>query len=209
MNGPFESSQAQTAVLLPVEFQVLCLPPQLLPGEHQSDYDALQTAIFCDLQPQSAVEWLLAIDIVELSWEMHRYRVLRQRALSSYRQKAIETMLRRIDLVGIVPEFRDVAETYTIQNALDWQLDPIAADDIENRLSSYGFDQHTINMETYVQAQQILGLFQSLLNGAQLRRLLLIKELNNHRRSGPAQSGRASLRRASSNTIFTSDNRKR
>ncbi|RXH03658.1 hypothetical protein EAS56_37910 [Bradyrhizobium guangzhouense] len=207
MNGPFESSQAQTAILLPVEFQALCLPPQLLPGEHQGHYNALQAAIFRDLQPQSAVEWLLAIDIVELSWEMHRYRVLRQRVLSSYRQKAIEQMLRRIDLVGIAPEFRGGAEIHTIQNALDWQLDPVAAEDIESRLSSYGFDQHAISMETYVEAQQILALFESLLNGAQLRRLLLIKELNNHRRLGPAQSGRPPQRRESSNMLLTPDNR--
>lgn len=194
MNVPFESAQAQTAALVPVEFQALCLSPQLLPGESQGHYTALQAVIFRDLAPRSAIEWLLAIDIAELSWEMHRYRVLRHRLLSAYRQKAVEGLLRRIDLAGIGIEFRDAAELYTIQNALDWQLDPDAANDIEHRLSSYGFDCHAINMETYVQAQQILTLFESLLNGAQLRRLFLLKELNNYRRTRPAASEQASRR---------------
>ncbi|MDF0497961.1 hypothetical protein [Bradyrhizobium yuanmingense] len=143
----------------------------------------LQAVIFRDLDPQSAVEWLLAIDIAELSWEMQRYRVLRHRVLNTFRQKAIEMTLRRVDIAGIVPEFRDIAGTYTIANALDWQLDPSAAREIEGRLESHGFDQHAISMEVYVQAREILSLFESLLNGAQLRRLLLLKEINNLRRS--------------------------
>ncbi|WP_245477227.1 hypothetical protein [Bradyrhizobium guangzhouense] len=194
MNGPVETSQALAAGLVPVEFQALCPPPQLLPGESQAHYSALQAAVFRDLAPQSAIEWLFAIDIAELSWEMHRYRVLRHRVLSSFRQKAVEEVLRRIDLVGIAPEFRDVAEIYTVQNALDWQLDPIAAEDIETRLASYGFDQHTISMEAYVLAQQILALFDGLLSGAQLRRLLLMKELTSCRRPSPALSGQTSRR---------------
>ncbi|WP_091959160.1 hypothetical protein [Bradyrhizobium shewense] len=47
------------------------------------------------------VEWLLAIDIAELSREMQRYRMLR-------------VTLRRIDVVGIAPDFQDVAEIYPI-----------------------------------------------------------------------------------------------
>ncbi|MCK1297328.1 hypothetical protein IVB33_07095 [Bradyrhizobium sp. 24] len=186
MNGPLSLPTAQPASVLPSEFEVLCPPPQLLPGENIDQYHALQAVIFHDLDPQSAIEWLLAIDIAELSWEMQRYRLLRYRLLSTYRHKAIEITLRRIDVVGIAPEFQDTAETYTIYNALDWQLDASAASDIEARLRSYGFDQHAISMEVYVQAREILVLFESLLNGAQLRRLMLLKEIGNLRRSNMA-----------------------
>lgn len=64
---------------------------------------------------------LLAIDIAELSWEMQRDRVLRHRVLNTYRQKAIEMTLRRVELTDIAPEFQDVAEIYTINNALIWR----------------------------------------------------------------------------------------
>lgn len=183
MNGPVGLPQPKLASMLPSQFEALCPPPQLLPGENIDHYHAVQAAIFRDIDPRSAIEWLLAIDIAELSWEMQRYRVLRHRLLNTYRQKAVEMTLRRVDMVGIAPDFQDVAEIYTIHNALDWQLDPSAAIDIEARLRSYGFDQHAISMEAYVQAREILSLFESLLNGAQLRRLLLLKEINNFRRS--------------------------
>ncbi|QIP01723.1 hypothetical protein [Bradyrhizobium symbiodeficiens] len=178
MNGPVDLRKPHPASILPPQYEALCPPPLLLPGERIDHYQALQTVIFRDLNPQSAIEWLLAIDIAELSWEMQRYRVLRHRLLNTYRQKAVEMTLRRVDLAGIAPDFQDVAEIYTINNALDWQMDASAAHDIEARLRSHGFDQHAISMEVYVQAHEILTLFESLLNGAQLRRLLLIKEFD-------------------------------
>ena len=45
--------------------------------------------------------------------------------------------------------------------------------EIESRLSSYGFDQHAINAESYVHAREIFVMFESLLSAAQSRRLLL------------------------------------
>jgi hypothetical protein len=50
----------------------------------------LQQAIFTDLAPQSAIEWLLAIDVAELSWEIQRSQLLRHKLLETYRQKANE-----------------------------------------------------------------------------------------------------------------------
>lgn len=185
MNGPFSNAAppgATTAQAIPVEFQALCPAPQLLPGESIDHYRALQAVIFQDIAPQSAIEWLLAIDVAELSWEIQRYRILRHKLLESYRQKAIGMTLRRIDVPGIVPEFKNDAERYIVQNALDWRLDPVAAVEIEARLASFGFDQHTISVEVYVQAREIFTMFETLMNAAQLRRLFLLKEINGRRR---------------------------
>lgn len=91
-------------------------------------------------------------------------------------------------MVGLVPEFAAEAEYYTQQNALSWRTDPIAATEIESRLSSYGFDQHAINAESYVQAREIFVMFESLLNAAQSRRLLLLREIKIHQSVGAAKS---------------------
>ncbi|WP_247356335.1 hypothetical protein [Bradyrhizobium sp. 160] len=191
MNTAIDRPHPLTLAVLPPHLEALCPPPQLLAGENIDHYHALQAAIFRDINPRSAIEWLLTIDIAELSWEMQRYRVLRHRLLGAYRQKAVEMTLRRVDVAGMPPDLQDAAEIYTIRNALDWQLDRSAAVEIETRLRSYGFDQHALNMEVYIQAREILSLFEALLNGTQLRRLLLIRELINFRRSGQANSNRA------------------
>ncbi|WP_247547501.1 hypothetical protein [Bradyrhizobium sp. 177] len=124
MNGLVQTARELTATALPAEFEALAPPPLLLPGEHLDQYHALRQAIFADLAPRSAIEWLLAIDIAELSWDIQRYRMLRHKLLETYRQSAIEAALRRIDLVGIDSEFEAEAESYTRQNALSWRLDP-------------------------------------------------------------------------------------
>jgi hypothetical protein len=133
------------------------------------------------LAPNSAIEWLLAIDVAELTWEIHRYRILRHKVLEAHRQKAIEAALRRIDLVGIAPDVQRDAECHIVRNPLSWRIDPIAATEIESRLAAYSFDQHSVNMEVYAQAREIFILFEGLLNAAQARRLLLLKEINHQR----------------------------
>ncbi|WP_368508500.1 hypothetical protein [Bradyrhizobium lupini] len=186
MNGLFQTTRGLTTTALPVELEALAPPPLLLPGEHLDQYQALRQAIFADLAPQSAIEWLLAIDVAELSWDIQRYRMLRHKLLETYRQNAIEAALRRIDLVGINSEFETEAESYTRQNALSWRLDPVAAAEIDARLATFGFDQHAITTEVYVQAREVLVLFEGLLNAAQAKRMLLLREIRNQRlRGGP------------------------
>ncbi|MDA9499482.1 hypothetical protein [Bradyrhizobium sp. CCBAU 11357] len=185
MNGPFQTAREVTATALPAEFAALAPPPLLLPGERLDHYHALQQAIFAELAPRSAIEWLLAIDVAELSWEIQRYRVLRHKLLETYRHKAIEAALRRIDLAGIDPDFEHQAEYYTQQNALSWRTDPIAATEIEARLAAYGFDQDAVTTEVYVQAREVLILFDGLLNAAQTKRMLLLREIRNQRLGAP------------------------
>ncbi|WP_027525469.1 hypothetical protein [Bradyrhizobium sp. Ec3.3] len=187
MNGPFQTAQQLTATALPAEFEVLAPPPLLLPGEKLEHYQVLQQAIFADLAPRSAIEWLLAIDVAELSWEIQRYRVLRHKALEIHRQKAIEAALRSIDMIGTAPGFEDEAEYYTLQNAVSWRIDAVAATEIDARLARYGFDQHAINTEVYVQAREIFALFEGLMNAAQTKRLLLLREITNHRFLGASK----------------------
>lgn len=181
MNGLFQTTRELTATALPAEFAALAPPPLLLPGEQLDHYLALRQAIFADLAPRSAIEWLLAIDVAELSWEIQRYRMLRHKLLETYRQKAIEAALRRIDMIGIDPDFEDQAEYYTQQNALSWRTDPIAATEIEARLAAYGFDQDAVTTEVYVQAREVLVLFEGLLNAAQTKRTLLLREIRHQR----------------------------
>jgi len=56
-------------------------------------------------------------------------------------------------------------------------------------------------MEVYVQAREILMLFESLLNGAQLRRPMLLKEMNNLRRSRRARLAKGARRNGPQSTI--------
>lgn len=68
MNGPFKIAHKLTVTAVPKEFDFLVPPPLLLPGECLEQYQALRQTIFADIEPRSSIEWLLAIDVAELSW---------------------------------------------------------------------------------------------------------------------------------------------
>ena len=46
-----------------------------------------------DIQPGTNIEWLWTPDLVELSWEVLRYRRLKNRILDAHRVAAIEAIL--------------------------------------------------------------------------------------------------------------------
>jgi hypothetical protein len=154
MNAPV--TLALTDHSPPSHLEALAPAPALLPGESLQRYQFMRRAIFSEIAPRSAIEWLLAVDVVELSWEIERYRLLRHKILEHYRQHAIEQSLRNIDLAGIPPKLEDAARCHIRRNASDWRTNPNAAADIEARLAAHGLDQHAINAETIAQASENL-----------------------------------------------------
>jgi hypothetical protein len=181
MNAPFDITTDPTSFCMPEGLDVFARPPSLLPGEHPKQYEALRDAIFREIAPRCAIEWLLAVDLVELSWDIQRYRILRHKTLESYRQEAIEQALRRIDCAGVPAAYEDTARRYTKHNALSWRHDREVAAEIEARLASYGLDLNMINAEVFVQAREVFFMFESLLNSAQQRRVFLLREINGRR----------------------------
>ena len=52
-----------------------------------------------DVEPETSIEWLWTLDLIELSWEILRYRRLRE-TLDVHRVTAIEAILQRLDGEG-------------------------------------------------------------------------------------------------------------
>ena len=92
-------------------------------------------------------------------------------------------MLQRIDLPGIPHAFTQFAKDHTRLNAEAWQIDPSATAEIERRLERHGIDEGSINAELLVQTQELLLLFDGLMQSAQSRRILLLREINRRRLS--------------------------
>src|SRR5882757_7235740 len=86
---------------IPAELKMLEEPSCLLPGESRHEFKAIQRMIIEDVGPKTNMEWLWTLDLTELSWEILRYRRLRERILQAYRAKAIAAILQRLDGAGI------------------------------------------------------------------------------------------------------------
>jgi hypothetical protein len=45
-----------------------------MPGESQRDFESMRQVILHDVRPETKIEWLWVLDLVDLSWEIRRYR---------------------------------------------------------------------------------------------------------------------------------------
>jgi hypothetical protein len=141
----------------------------------------MRDAVIGDIQPRTTIEWLWVSDLVELSWDILRYRRLRQKILETSREIAIQSMLERIDLAGIDEDSRQPAREYIRQNVAEWRSDPSSAIEIERRLLAHDIDTDTINLEVIVRSRELYLLFDTLLNSAQNRRIALQREIESRR----------------------------
>jgi hypothetical protein len=156
-------------------------PLPLMPGERLEEYEAVRDAIIAEIQPQRTIEWLWVSDLVELSWEILRYRRLRQKLLETSRELAIRASLEKIELSGIDEDGQLAARQHIKKNAATWRSDPLSAIEIERRLLAHEIDIDAVNIEVIVQSRQLYLLFDTLLNTAQNRRIVLLREIEGRR----------------------------
>ncbi len=159
---PFDRKSCAVLVT-PEIYEAITPPPLLLPGERLKDYQTLRRAIIEEITPTSTIEWLLTIDVVEISWELQRYRKLRHKMLEKSRQYAIANALK--------------GELQTSLNAFAWRSDAHAAREIELRLASYGIDELALNTEVHIQFRELYLMFEEMITSAQYRRAALLKEM--------------------------------
>ena len=152
--------------------------PHLRPGESHRDFAAIQKMMIDEVQPRSCMEWLWTLDLVELSWEILRYRRLKMRVLALDRAAAIEAIVLRVDGEGLPIEAMPMVRQHARRAAADWRTDPQAAVDIEAHLERNGFDQIDINAQAIAQAQELFQMFDQFMQSAQNRRVQLLREIH-------------------------------
>ena len=146
----------------PAEFRSFAEPSFLLPREDLRDYEVLRQMIIEDIQPLNNIEWLWTLDLVELSWEILRYRRLKKSILDVHRATAIEAILRRLDGEGMPAEVMPMVDLHAKRTAAEWRDDRDAASETETRLRRSKFDTLDINAEVFVQARASFEMFDRL-----------------------------------------------
>ena len=188
---------------VPAELTFLVEQPCLLPGESRHEFEALRLMMTDEIQPQSKIEWRWLLDLVERSWEILRYRRLKQRILDTFREEAVASILHRIDSAGMPPEMAELVRLHSCQATAEWKEDARAAVEIEDRLARNGFDEIAVNAEVFIRARHEFAMFDSLMHAAQHRRMVLLREIGIRREVADR------ARRAFAAELFTATNRRR
>jgi hypothetical protein len=166
---------------IPNEIAALMGQPCLLPGENRRDYEILRLMMINDVQPRTTIEWLWTFDLIELSWEVLRYRRLKQKVLVTNRAAAIEAILWELDGACLPTPTLGVSRLENRRNAIEWRDDPKAAAEIEERLRRHGWDTAAINARVFVQARDAFSMLDNLMSAAQGRRIALLREIGARR----------------------------
>jgi hypothetical protein len=178
----FKNSQtareSSGSLTVPAELIPFSEPSFLLPGESRQDFEAIRQMMVDDIRPETNIEWLWTLDLVELSWEILRYRRLKKRILDAHRVAAIEAILQRLDGEGMPAAAMPMVRTRARRAAAEWRDDREAAVEIEARLDRGGFDPIDINAEVFVQAREQFAMFDQLMQSAQSRRIGLMREIS-------------------------------
>ena len=177
MNGQAARASCRS-LTVPAELTPFSEPSFLLPGESRRDFEVIQKMMVDDIQPQTNIEWLWTLDLVELTWEILRYRRLKNEILEAHRVDAIEAILQRLDGEGMPAEAMPMVRIQARRTANEWRDDPAAAREIEARLHRSGFDNTDINAEVFVQARELFAIFDQLMQSAQNRRIGLMSEIS-------------------------------
>jgi hypothetical protein len=141
---------------VPVELKTFEEPSCLLPSESRREFEMIRRMVIEDVGPKTNLEWLWVLDLIELSWEILRYRRLKEKTLQIYRANAIAFILQRLDGAGMPMQSRAIVQTRSERTAAEWCEDSDAAFEIEARLERNGFDLFAINAEVFLQAREPL-----------------------------------------------------
>ena len=165
------------SLTVPAELMPFSEGSLLLPGESVRDFELIRQMLVDDIRPQTNIEWLWILDLVELSWEILRYRRLKKRVLDAHRAAAIEAILQRLDGAGMPVEAGPMVKMQARRTAAEWRDHPEAAVAIEARLLRNGIDSVDIDAEVFVQARELFEMFDQLIHLAQNRRIALLREI--------------------------------
>jgi hypothetical protein len=172
---------SDNALTIPIELSAFSEPSFLLPGENRLEFEVIRDMLIDEVRPETHIEWLWTLDLVDLSWEILRYRGLKQQILHEHRQAAIKAMLQRLDGAGIpAADFATLA-TQSGRSAEQWRDDPEAAAEIEARLRRHGFNETSVNAELFCQVRSVFATFDALIHAAQNRRIALLRAIHARR----------------------------
>jgi len=162
---------------IPNELKVFIEQPCLLPGENRRDYEILRQMMTDDIEPRTTIEWLWTFDLIELSWEVLRYRRLKQKVLETNRAAAVESILWDIDGACLPDGTSTELRLHNRRSAMEWRDNPKAAAEIEERLRCHGWDAAAINARVFVQAIDEFSMLDNLMSTAHGRRIALLREI--------------------------------
>jgi hypothetical protein len=170
---------------------VLFGPPALLPGESLAEYWRLDSLLQADLAPADVIEKIWLRDLVDLQWEVRRWRRLSNEFLSWSTYDGLDKILRLFFQCN-GPE---------VELKRKWmRRDPAAIAAVSRLLDVAGLTEDTVLAQTLADQLDVIDRIDRMTFQAERRRDHAIEQIE-RRREGLAARARAAVKRASEEEI--------
>jgi hypothetical protein len=160
-------------VLLPL----VVAHPRLLPGETRDEYYLLLDLMVCTVVPDTDIEWLAAIDLAWLQWEIQRYRRWKNAIIMSNRAAALETALCKTHDGAAMPGAMTLIRAESKKHAQEMSINPHAHREVCAKLESHGYDADAINAGAFVHSIIPLATIEKLLSSARHQVTITLREV--------------------------------
>jgi hypothetical protein len=170
------------------ESQVLFGPPALLPAESPVEYWRLYSLLQAELAPAGVIEKMWLRDLVDLQWEVRRWRRLSNEFLSSSKHFGLDKILGSLPYDGSTMELKR-----------NWtRRDPTAIAKVTRLLDSAGLTEDAVLAQTLAVKLDQIDRIDRMTFQAERRRDLAIQQIE---RRHLAARARAAVKRASEEEI--------
>jgi hypothetical protein len=172
-----KSQTTEKPLLIPkdlVSFVGIC--PPLLPGEEEGDFYELFDMMAEEIGPTTKLEWFAVAGVVDLLWDIRRYRLWKGAILSICRRDAFVTALARTQPY-YVPNGPAPKVSMTMQEAQQWRTNPAVRAALETRIAKAGYDDDALNAAAFLDAQVPLAAIERFLNSARGQLNATLKEI--------------------------------
>ena len=151
-------------------------PPPVITGELASAFEELLDRARDILKSSDIVEEMWVRDVVDLEWEIIRYRRLKAHLLLASQYAGLEHVLTPI--IGMFE-----AESLSLRWA---KRDPVAVAQVDQHLASAGLTVDAVMAETFAARIREVDCIERMIASAEARRADALRELARHREASAA-----------------------
>ena len=153
------------------ELSELLGPPSLLHGESDADYEALKMRIMAAVKPVDAIEHLYVRDVIDLQWDLLRFRRLKAHLLSSSAPSGLAALM----AARKYTHFNDARFASWLNN------EPKAVKEIKALLTQWGLSEQDIYAQTMFKKINEFERLEKMAYSVEMRRNTALRELERHR----------------------------
>ena len=140
-------------------------------------YKSFFRAIVADLKPADAIDWLYIKDVVDLSWQIRRERVVLAGVVKSFQMEVVRDLLKATVDTSNAGE----AAVYRIFSAANdaqrWASDPAARKEIDARLSARGHSAAAVLAQAYIRGANHIDAIDKRIASYEARRVGIVREI--------------------------------